>query len=564
MKRLIATVAACAAVCLCTGASSTSMDDAAGFRPARKKFIASGHQFGLATSLSNLLENVAAFDETAIDGAVVHLNAPLPDGKLATTYMTLRDPKPWPSDVFAPEVPRLRELMRHPAFNTVFVRGFGMPRKRIDWKDDAIWAVYAGHLRAIARAAKAGGAKGFLADHEDYFGAKQFLVKKGEGTWEEMASIARRRGRELFQPVFEEFPGAEIFFYRFLVADPGFWNSYSTAADPVAAMKAKGDLWPAFANGIFDVMPWAAKIVEGDETGYRYESKLNWFYFARNLQRNGALRLVAPEHRDKYRARVSTAFPVYLDAYTDDCFKPGSQYYRGAVEGARAVHLERNLAQAADAADEYVWLYGEKRAWVHFKGALDRRVLTDRTWPEMFPGINDVLRAKKDPEGFLADCLRHPERYENAFKGAVHHSPWRRVKGCRAGEFVAERDGFRATGVEDGCFQCVVPAKCGEYYAVSFAVKNVSSDWARAWHGSSEKDLNKWLIPGYTVPLSAPDADGWRRGAVLMRVPDFGSSVEFTAGVHLAEGESAWLRDVKFLKVIPLLKDGQPSARAEN
>ena len=49
-----------------------------------------------------------------------------------------------------------------------------------------------------------------------------------------------------------------------------------------------------------------------------------------------------------------------------------------------------------------------------------------------------------------------------------------------------------------------------------------------------------------------------------MRVPDFGSSVEFTAGVHLAEGESAWLRDVKFLKVIPLLKDGQPSARAEN
>ena len=555
MKILFATVAACAVVCLCFGAASTPMDDAEGFRPTRKKFIATGHQFGLATSLSNLLENVAAFDETAIDGAVVHLNASLPDGKLATTYMTLRDPKPWPSDVFAPEVPRLRELMRHPAFNTVFVRGFGMPRKRIDWKDDAIWAVYAGHLRAIARAAKAGGAKGFLADHEDYFGAKQFLVKKGEGTWEEMASIARRRGRELFQPVFEEFPSAEIFFYRFLVADPGFWNSYSTAADPVAAMKAKGDLWPAFANGIFDVMPWTAKIVEGDETGYRYESKLNWFYFARNLQRNGALRLVAPEHRDKYRARVSTAFPVYLDAYTDDCFKPGSQYYRGSVEGSRAVHRERNLAQAADAADEYVWLYGEKRAWVHFNGPLDSRVLTDRTWPEVFPGINDVLRANKDPEGFLADCLRHPERYENAFKGAEHHSPWRRVKGCRAGEFVAEGDGFRATGVEDGCFQCVVPAKCGEYYAVSFAVKNTSSDWARAWHGSSEKDLNKWLIPGYTVPLSAPDADGWRRGAVLMRVPDFGTSVEFTAGVHLAEGESAWLRDVKFLKVIPLLKD---------
>ena len=62
-----------------------------------------------------MLENVSAFDGMAIDGAVVHLNATLPDGKLATTYMTLRDPKPWPRDVFAPEVPRLRELMRRDA-----------------------------------------------------------------------------------------------------------------------------------------------------------------------------------------------------------------------------------------------------------------------------------------------------------------------------------------------------------------------------------------------------------------------------------------------------------------
>lgn len=549
---------------LCASAVLNASAQAFKMKPTAKKFIATGHQFGIATSLSNLLENVDAFDETAIDGAAVHLRGAMPDGKQAITYMTMRDPRPWPRDVFAAEVPILRALVRHHSFSELFISAFGTPRKRIDWRNDAIWAVYAGHLRAIAWAAKAGGARGLRADHEDYFSARQFLVKEGEGSWEEMAAIARRRGRELFQPVFEEFPEATLFFYRFLVADPGFWNSYATCTDPVAAMKAKHDLWPAFINGILDVMPLTAKVIEGDETGYRYESKLNWFYFARNLQRNGALRLVAPEHRDKYRARVSTAFPVYLDAYTDDCFKPGSQYYRGAVEGARAVHLERNLAQAADAADEYVWLYGEKRAWVHFKGTLDSRVLTDRTWPEMFPGINDVLRANKDPEGFLAECLAHPERYENAFKGAEHHSPWRRMKGCRAGEFVAEGDGFRATGVEDGCFQCVVPAKCGEYYAVSFAVKNVSSDWARAWHGSSEKDLNKWLIPGYTVPLSAPDADGWRRGAVLMRVPDFGSSVEFTAGVHLAEGESAWLRDVKFLKVIPLLKDGQPSARAEN
>ena len=49
-----------------------------------------------------------------------------------------------------------------------------------------------------------------------------------------------------------------------------------------------------------------------------------------------------------------------------------------------------------------------------------------------------------------------------------------------------------------------------------------------------------------------------------MRVPDCGSSVEFTAGVSLAEGESAWLKDLRFLKVIPLLKDGLSSGASKS
>ena len=544
-----------------SASAATRMDDAAAFRPVRKKFLGT---FSRWTTLSNVVENLSLFDTVPIDGGVLHLYAPLASGKRAASNMSLRDRTPWPRDVFAAEVPRLKEIGKHPSFNSIFIRCINMPRKRADWRDDAAWATFAGHLRAIAWAAKAGGARGLHIDHEDYFGAKQFRIGKDDGGWEETAAIVRKRGRELFQAVFEEFPEVELFFYRFLVADPAFWNCYSKATEPVAAMKAKGDLWPAFANGILDVMPWTAKVVEGDETGYRYESKYNWFYLARNLQRNGALRLVAQENRDKYRARLSTAFPVYMDVYTDDTYKPSSPYYRGAVEGARAVHLERNLAQAVDAADEYVWLYGERRTWVHWKGMKENsRIKTDFTWMEAFPGLDEVLRANKDPEGFLADCLKHPERYENV---EAKHVPWwgkqgyhkGALKSLREGIFDKDGDAFRATGVEKGCFQFVAPAKCGEYYAVTFAVKNCSEDWARAWHGSAVADLNKWLIPGYTVPLSAPDADGWRRGAVLMRVPDFGNSVELTASVHLAEGESAWLKDVRFLKVISLLKDGLP------
>ena len=141
------------------------------------------------------------------------------------------------------------------------------------------------------------------------------------------------------------------------------------------------------------------------------------------------------------------------------------------------------------------------------------------------------------------------EKYDLAIKTIAEKAPVR----------ICENEKLSGAATLGLGIRHLVPATCGEYYAVSFAVKNCCSDWVRAGHSSGEKDLNKWLIPGHTVPLSAPDADGWRRGAVLMRVPDCGNSVEFTAGLHLAEGESAWLKDLRFLKVIPLLKDGFPA-----
>ena len=46
------------------------------------------------------------------------------------------------------------------------------------------------------------------------------------------------------------------------------------------------------------------------------------------------------------------------------------------------------------------------------------------------------------------------------------------------------------------------------------------------------------------------------RGDSPRRLPDFGKAVSFTAGFSLAEGESAYIDNVHFYKVIPLLKDG--------
>jgi len=552
-------ISVCASLCLMVVFSVSASMIMKG--PVKKKFIACGFEFGSA-SASNLLANAAAYEGLGLDGTMIGLTGPMPDGKDATVYMTTRDMREWPLDVFAAEVPLLKELTSTTAFRGLFVRSFRIPRKRVAWDDDKSWSIIAGHMRAIAWAAKRGGCRGLHIDHEDYFKCSQFVRLKDELPWDELAKVARRRGRETFKAAFDEFPDAELFFYRFLVADPSFWNSYSTADDPVAAMRAKGDLWIPFINGMLDVMPWTVKLIEGDETGYRYESKYNWFHFARTLQAKCTQMFVDTKHLDKYRSRLSSSFPVYLDSYTDDSFAPGSQYYRDPVEGSRAAHLERNLAQASDASDEYVWLYGEKRTWIKRPEKLDARLVDDgRTWTDMFPGLSDVLNANRDPAGFLKRCLADTGKFEDAFKG--EYSFWKR--GGKKGAGVFEKDdsfgrgdasSYRAKGVKEGCFLCEVPAKCGEYFAVTFSVKNGSTEWARAGYASNEDDLNSWLIPGHAIPLSAPDADGWRSGAVLMRASDFSKAVNFNAGVSLAESESAWLDDVHFYRVIPLLKDG--------
>ena len=529
--------------------------------PVAKKYIACGHEFGHVTP-SNLLARASAFEGFGIDGTLLGLRAPMQSGGDAQTYLVTRDMRDWPVDVFAADIPYLQKITSSTTFKELFIRALRMPRKRISWTNDVAWKTINGHLRAIARTAKQGGCRGLHIDHEDYFGAKQFVRIEGDLPWDELSKLVRQRGRDMFSIVFEEFPDAVLFFYRYMVADPAFWNSYSTAIDPQEAMRLKGDLWIPFVNGMLDVMPWSAKAVEGDETGYRYESKYNWFHLARTLQRKCTLAFIDPKHHDKFRARTSTSFPVYFDAYTDDCFTPDTQYYRGAVEGSRAVHLERNLAQATDASDEYVWLYGEKRTWIKWDGAIDHRIVKDgHTWPEVFVGICDVLNANRDPKKFLDNCLQKQNSFEDAFKG--NYSFWSRKKDRRVGTFEmdttfgnGDKSSYKAIGVEEGCFLCSVPAKCGEYFAVTFSVKNGTGSWARAGYESINKDLNAWLFPGHVVKLSESDANGWRKGAVLMRVPELSNGLNFNTSVKLAENECAWLDDVHFYKVIPLLTDG--------
>ena len=157
----------------------------------------------------------------------------------------------------------------------------------------------------------------------------------------------------MFGAVFRAFPDATVLAYQFFSID----RIYKASIDPVSEMRTRGDLWPAYCNGILDAMPAGAKIVDGDESGYRYEAAKGDFWRNASHQLTGVIPLVAKENRAKYRTQVSVSFGQYPDSYA--LFGPKSGWYFGPVRGSRLLHFEENLAQAVRASDEYLWFWGQ-------------------------------------------------------------------------------------------------------------------------------------------------------------------------------------------------------------
>ena len=146
-------------------------------------------------------------------------------------------------------------------------------------------------------------------------------------------------------------------------------------------------LQPAFLDGWFDVAPSTVTVVEGNESAYTYSSS-NDFNRAFTRLKLDALRLIAPEHRLKFRAQVQVSHGFYLDAYSNPTDSP---WYVPPLNGSSAARLQANVSAALDAADEYVWIYGEAARW--WPGGQNDKP----TWPERLSGADRALRLAANP-----------------------------------------------------------------------------------------------------------------------------------------------------------------------
>lgn len=538
---------------------------------ARKKFVALGWDIMWATP-TQLLERADEFEKTGISGIVPTLFGELSDGTKISPRRLMHEP-PWTEAAFEKDAAAWKKLLSRPCFSDSFAAPLRLPVSRVAWDDDAWWSRVAGNMRIFGRVSKKFGFRGIEIDHEDYPNGKPMIRRDDDLPFAELTQVVRKRARQIFKPFFEEFPDAVLFGCRFFTVDPDFWNRYYGHPDPLARAEKCGDLWPAFLNGLLDVMPRTAVLVEGDESGYRWESSRKGFHEAYVRLHQRLWPLIEPKNRIKYRALSRVAFPIYLDMYSTH--PEGSRYYLGPIEGSRTIHCERNLSEAFDASDEFSWVYGERAAWVHWPQHPDKRATSgDKTWNELLPGIYSVMRAKTDPDDearIRFAALTDEEKDSNLLKGVVESAAIGVPEGVFHPLSVLPRPfvGWQAKE-NPGCFGIVKesgqpPALCvegvgrggvmfadegrkeGDYVLISLEMKGRSTGvYSRVLREGAGQDL----VSTVTFAESEGEFKDWHRIYAILRVPDHSPGFIVSADMEQKPGERLLLRGLLSVPVI--------------
>lgn len=402
-------------------------------------------------------------------------------------------------------------------------------------------------MRTAAWFAKECGFKGLCVDFEDYHNAFQFTRRPTDPTYDELLTIVRRRGRETFAAAFEEFPDMVVISYWLLSME----RSYFSATDPVGVMRDSEDLWPAFFNGILDVISDRALLVDGNEHAYRYKADDGDFELASVRVRERVLPLVEPENRAKYRAQVSVSFGLYMDMYVSpekDAKGNPSKWYMPPADGSRLGMFDRNLTAATYCAGDYVWLWGEHNPWIRWEDRAAGNIDMKKTWGDCLPGLHDVIRCAKDPDAFAlrraAELKREGKLVNLATKTPV--GTWQNPVSSH-GTFTETNGVHLAANVAKGCFTARADdVRSGEGYLVTVATRGALATLSVGW----QKD-RKWLhaMPGVSIASGKAGADGWRRAAGFVRVPNGVDRIILTASVHHAEGESTEFKDFGIFRV---------------
>ncbi len=227
----------------------------------------------------------------------------------------------------------------------------------VDWFDDAAWDIVCNNHKVIARVAKDSGMVGLKFDIEEYHKNTmwQFNPKKGKTLAETHAKI-RQRGQEFGKALFSEFPDMEMLCY--------WWISLTRHKNDRNRPAEAEYMVAPFINGVYDVLPPTVKIHDGDEScAYRANDEVEFYHLAIDVKKH-FLRFIDPKNIAKYRAQTFVAPGIYVDPHFAEKFNYWNNQLLPDLEKLGGVQLlKRNLINAMEVADKYVWMWHERSVW---------------------------------------------------------------------------------------------------------------------------------------------------------------------------------------------------------
>ncbi len=296
-------------------------------------------------------KHTAQMDATPFDGCVYHLRYLKPDGKDADFLWAC-----WGKQAFTTQqVQHAIDDLKATRFKRLrhnFLR-FNVTPGDLDWFDD--YSAVINNARLAARVAREGGV-GILFDTEQY-SAQLFDYHKQPGaltrTWEQYATQARRRGREVMQAFQEGFPGLKVLMTFGYGSKP--WQETNAGKRPLS--ECSYGLLSPFLDGMIEAAQGGSQLIDGCESAYSYFEEKK-FRTARRMIQKDVLAMVAD--REKYQKIFSVSFGLWMD-------------YQWKEQGWNVEHPERNpwppdkfegiVRTALTYADEYVWIYSETPRW---------------------------------------------------------------------------------------------------------------------------------------------------------------------------------------------------------
>lgn len=515
----------------------------------RKKLVAHGWDL-LAAQTEDVWRNRAKFAASGVDGILMPVDGRRPDGKTVFGRNVMLPPR-WSDADFAVTRRQLKEMTCCEGLRESYGLVFWTPRERLAWTDDAAWETFAANFAVFARTARAGGLKGVAIDHEDYSRTKQFKRVEGDPEIQTAAELARARGRQVFEAFYREFPEATVLaFWMFSEA-----RDSALSTDPMSVNLARGDLWTSFLNGMLDVMPATGRFVDGSESfGYHADAAKDDFRRGAWDMIRGVVPLVAPENRAKYATGLSVSFGQYLDMYIN---KEGSHYYFGPRNGSRLARFAENLAGAVRAADDCIWLYGEKGTWIDW----DRKATKNMkypTWETLLPGLAKMLRgtvgAPSVSDAGMTNLLGAASEIL-PFKPGEAIKPfgrWTSLKDPPKDLFTYEPAlGYRKPGclklVGNGCFTAHAGGlNTGDRIVVRLAVRGPRPVVNAAWQ---QKGAWKWdLGCNYLTSPAGTAPDAWAELSLSLTVPEGADGIGLTMGGAATAEAPVYFDDVRILR----------------